>query len=301
MSNPIRHLPDIRRRGTAMSEMVLVLPLLLVVFMLALYFGRGMVRVQHTRVIDRYEAWRAPVPASRRLFDGDPASPYDTFGPHPHSPPDATHRMLNQAFLDELASQLSVDSDRLYGGWAVQRWIDAAADRSEDAGDLADEMAQQLGVGWRVKVSSEYDETVRMYERFNGPNQSSHALRADDWRFDHRWRDVTGQSAQDFRHHSYLARWVPDDSSWAPNWQSWPSHGVPDTNWGAVWFVEGSTSIASLRPTVLTFFDQFTDQLEAVRQYDEEGFSETPNALAEHLQGLFLARPGYYGPAVRFR
>ena len=45
-------------KGTAMSEMVLVVPFLLVVVAYVFYFGRGMVRVQRAQVMDRYEVWR---------------------------------------------------------------------------------------------------------------------------------------------------------------------------------------------------------------------------------------------------
>ena len=41
-----------------MTETVLVMPFLIVIFALLIYFGRGMVRVQHTQIMDRYEAWR---------------------------------------------------------------------------------------------------------------------------------------------------------------------------------------------------------------------------------------------------
>ncbi len=46
------------RFGAAATETVLVMPFLVVVLALLLFFGRGMVRVQRAAVMDRYEGWR---------------------------------------------------------------------------------------------------------------------------------------------------------------------------------------------------------------------------------------------------
>ena len=44
--------------AVAAIETVLVLPIILAFLIMLLYFGRGIVRLQQARVMDRYEAWR---------------------------------------------------------------------------------------------------------------------------------------------------------------------------------------------------------------------------------------------------
>ena len=46
-----------RCRGSAMTETVLVLPLIFIVLALLFFFGLAMTRLQRSSVTDRYEAW----------------------------------------------------------------------------------------------------------------------------------------------------------------------------------------------------------------------------------------------------
>ena len=47
-----------RRRGTAMMETIFSLLLITLILSFLFFFGRGVVRVQKSQVMDRYEAWR---------------------------------------------------------------------------------------------------------------------------------------------------------------------------------------------------------------------------------------------------
>ena len=52
-----------RNFGSAMTETVLSLPLILLILALLVFFGLNMQRLQRVAVVDRYEAWRQIVDA----------------------------------------------------------------------------------------------------------------------------------------------------------------------------------------------------------------------------------------------
>ena len=81
-----------KQRGSVMAEAVLVMPLLMVVFALVVFFGFGMMRYERDSMMDRYAVWRDVV-------DGPGAS---------------TSTELNKAFLNEHAEYIDIHRNPVF-------------------------------------------------------------------------------------------------------------------------------------------------------------------------------------------
>lgn len=72
-----------RARGAAMIEGLLVLPIIMLMLSLAIYFGLSMQRFERTMMMDRYESWRgaarAPGPSAGTTADSSTLELRDTF------------------------------------------------------------------------------------------------------------------------------------------------------------------------------------------------------------------------------
>ncbi len=164
-----------RRRGTAMTEMVLVCPFLILIFVLLMFFGRGMVRVQHAQVMGRYEAWRqASVNAP---------------GPHPQVT--HGHVLMNQTFFNENADGIGYDANGWFPPQAADALIEETNARSADAGALATDVANQFPRGRTVRFTVNHDQPIRMLRGFEGSVRHRHTKVAGDWRFANRWRQTS--------------------------------------------------------------------------------------------------------------
>lgn len=183
MRNPspkTRSHPARREAGGAMVETVLVMPLLVLILAFVIYFGRGVVRVQHAQVMDRYEAWRQA--------NGHPS------GPHPDTP--QGHTLMNQAFYDDNAEELRYGSSNFFPRDAQDDLIDAAEAFRLETGDLADEAFGRFPNGRSVWFEVQHREPVRAWRQFNGPIRHRHT------RLDHTWRHANywgNESEEDLR------------------------------------------------------------------------------------------------------
>ena len=166
------------RSGTAMGEMVLVLPLLFVILALLLYFGRGVVRVQHAQVMDRYEAWRqaagAPGPAVGTGNDE-----------------------LNQLFFGSSAASINYDGSGWFPSQAADDLVDAAVDRQAPneyrVSQLVRAAISQSDNGRTVGFATRHSNTVPLLGRFAGPIRHGHTRIGHDWAHVNGW-SVTTQS-----------------------------------------------------------------------------------------------------------
>jgi hypothetical protein len=167
------------RRGAAMSEMVLVLPFLLIILSLVFFFGRLMVRAQHIQAMSRYETWRDVIEAP---------------GPAPRLPGPNYHQ-LNLTFLNQMAADLdhSQDSDEFPEQMYVDL-IDAAAGASDDAGRLAESLLYappgsrtRMSHGHREGFRAAYTTDIPFWRHFEGPIRRDHARIGHEWHFSHDW------------------------------------------------------------------------------------------------------------------
>lgn len=172
-----------RRRGAAMSEMVLVLPLLMLILSLLFLFGRLMVRATHTQVAARYETWRdvadAPGPAS--WWDDD-------IDRHNHSE-------INDAFFGGNAESLAHHyNDASFPEQAYRDLIEFAELRTDTVGQYIDTLLYEpdgdprLSHGHREGFSVLYRMDVPLWRRFERPIDR-HAVRiGHEWLFTNDWR-----------------------------------------------------------------------------------------------------------------
>jgi hypothetical protein len=171
-----------------MSEMVLVVPLLVVVLALLTYFGRGMVRVQHASVMDRYELWRQIGGAS------DGGNPW---GPHAAN---NDYEQLNQTFFGGNASTIAAgDNAPAFPDDAQQEMIERAGAYSPDGQNMLRRLFDNLPGGGSISLSTTHDNRVKLFEPFEGPINHAHTRIGNDWRF------VNGQARQTDE------SWVPSD------------------------------------------------------------------------------------------
>ena len=151
-------------RGTAMSEMVMVLPLLIFVLVLLLFFGRAMMRVQRTEMLVRYETWRtvadAPGPAANGANDAN---------------------QLNTAFFGNNADELTLDSSGSFPNVVADSWIDGAGLYSADAENLAQAATDTLQAGRRITVDVNHDVSGTLMQPFAGGVRRTHTRLNGDW------------------------------------------------------------------------------------------------------------------------
>lgn len=167
------------RRGAAMTETVLVMPLLLVILSLVFYFGRMMVRVQHTQVMARYETWRSVI---------DAPGPHDDYDLGDYSD-------LNQTFFASNAEGLEhTTRNDAFPEEAYEELIAQASRSSEAAGDLAERLLYQpsgdtprfshgRSEGFRVTYTTD----VPLWRELEGPIRRRHTRIGHEWHFSHNW------------------------------------------------------------------------------------------------------------------
>ncbi len=168
-----------RHRGTAMPELVLVLPLLMLILSLVFYVGRVVVRTQHAQVMARYETWRDVSNA-----------------PGPSSQGDAEHHQLNSAFFAGQADYVHWQvNDRAYVRQALDETIARAQTHSAEAERLADAIlyrppseTPRRRHGHREGFKAQYSTGVPLWQRLDGPFHRRHVLMDGDWRWVFDWR-----------------------------------------------------------------------------------------------------------------
>ncbi len=185
-----------RRRGTAMVEMVLVLPILLFFLSLLFFFGRGLARVVRLHVIDRYEASRVAaqtyvvdVQTEWQLLHGDwQHANEEPFGPHAQN---ADTDQLNQTFLADRATDLDVDGGGVWGGGVERQAYLDAVEPMGDAGPFAERLLAYQPHSVSRQAASEYDESVPLWRRYAGRATHRHSLPYHDWALVNGFRVLT--------------------------------------------------------------------------------------------------------------
>lgn len=255
----------VRSRGTAMSEMVLVLPLILFVLVMLLFFGRGMVRVQHALVMDRYATWRqvyaSPGPAWT-LEQGTDAYNQTFFGGKAQS--------IGRDLSDELPNDAERELSQLIG------------DVHPEAQIMVDEVHETLPGGLTTRFRTLHANTQKVYEPFVRPVRHAHTRLAGDWKFVNSFRDMTDRGWRDFENDPVTHAWPPENAVMG-QWQPWPSHGA--------WWPRG-LPVSLLLAVREALFDDLDTALENIQNND--------NPLAAELRNVLVREPGYGGPTVLF-
>lgn len=157
-------------RGTAVIEMVMVIPLLAGIIGLIFFFGWAMMNQQHVRTADRYLAWRT-------LYGGGPADG------------------LNKAFFRNKAVNIQTRNEPA-NVETLQDWVDRVGLVNRGSEDLARLMAEgsstvrALPRDSRVRVQAEFPSDIKLWKRFTGPIISTSGREGREWR----WRQTDPQS-----------------------------------------------------------------------------------------------------------
>jgi len=162
-----------------MSEMVLVLPFIVLVLAYVFYFGRGMVRVQRAHVMDRYEVWRQ--------VERTPAGPrYSEPNGLPHGP------QLNDTFFAGNAASIN-DAHHTWHYFpddAPQELVQQIITYSGDAALLAQEAQEAFPKGRSIGFTTRHDETIPLWKPFNGQLRHRFTRLDNEWKFANNWTEA---------------------------------------------------------------------------------------------------------------
>ncbi|MEM1212087.1 MAG: TadE family protein [Planctomycetota bacterium] len=157
-----------RRRGVAMTETILALPLLMVILALIALFGFAFERYQRTAMATRHAAW-TQVLANHPLGDAQSAGSLD---------PD-----LDDAFFETDPAESLEWSRRAVVTEANAPLREWAEDLDDDARDYVNRFLDGQPEGVRVGVAVEHASTVPLWDDFMGPLRQTHRLLNGNWRF----------------------------------------------------------------------------------------------------------------------
>ncbi len=147
-----------RRRGTAILEFALAIPLLATVIVATFFFGWAMKSQQRVKIADRFSAWRAV----------DRGAPSD--------------ETLNVVFFEDRTSSVTQG----WGAGPSETREDLAAETgavSRDAGDLAQRLViDRWPQGVSVRVAAEFVPAMDAWRQFTGPIRDRHTREGREWR-----------------------------------------------------------------------------------------------------------------------
>lgn len=263
-----------RARGSAMTETVLVLPLIFFILGLLFFFGQAMTRWQRSSVTDRYEAWRQTqygqgpgAEFAKRGFDFGSAG------------------QLNQIFFGDNADRLEV-ADRS-GRINIEEPVDIIAEAAHlaatpttvpayepaSAEELVRELHSRTPAWWRVDLSTEHISDVPLYQRFAGPVRHQSTRIDGDWSF---------------------ATWIEQEHRGDPEDVDRVLHDdvrfTGDDNDS-----DGLRDLHELRPQALfgiyyTYYEGADEPLESL--------ADQGNPLAQGIRNIYLSLPTYVGPTI---
>ena len=159
----------VRQRGTSMIEMVVVMPMLIFIFLMLIFFGRGMMRTERAVMNVRYENWR-----------------HATDAPGPQTDGTAINGQLNATFFGSNAQTLAIEHHR-EDQRVEAAWVDAAMQADNETAEFAASTASHLPahLGTKLRVRHQMEP---IYEAFEGEVLRRHQRMHSDWRYADGWR-----------------------------------------------------------------------------------------------------------------
>ena len=155
------------RRGTAIVEFALALPLLAGVLLLTFSFGWAMTNQQHVWAADRYACWRQVRTGVQTTRDE-----------------------INQGFFNGRASSVGVNYATKWHGStdALSDYVEEVSSGSAAAGELAQELIlnNHFPLDERVTLSADFPTKNLFWKRFSGAMQSRDSRAGLEWR----WRQA---------------------------------------------------------------------------------------------------------------
>jgi hypothetical protein len=157
-----------RSRGAAMVEAVLVLPFILFILALIIYFGFQMERFQRATMMDRYESWLGATRAP------GPSAGLDNRG---------VNDMNRLFFGGDLADALIHEPTPYFPREPHEYWRNTAGFNNSQAGTLADDYFDTFPRGRSSRFYVRHDTSIPLYDAFEGPLRHRHTRMDTDWRF----------------------------------------------------------------------------------------------------------------------
>ncbi|MCE9592516.1 MAG: hypothetical protein K8S99_18570 [Planctomycetes bacterium] len=285
------------RRGAVMSEMVLVLPLILLILALLIFFGYGMVRVQHSQVMDRYEAWRA---ASHTLYN-EPGGSSLTVSRPPNADDTNAHQLLNETFFANNASSITHSVGNSLSGDATEELISRTSGFSADAGNVARAVYNSLPDGRTDEFHVTHANTVRALEMLNNDISHAHTRTAHDWLFNngwvesfYRWNNLpplyANQMQQIDDHVLLLQRQVGMTVQTVRNINV---EAVVERDEGYVTWTRNGPIASPLNGVSEELYSDMDQGLESL--------SGQGNGLAGAIRAMYLNNPAYVGPFMGYQ
>lgn len=152
-----------------MVEAVLVLPFIMFVVSLVVFFGLSMQEFQRTAMVDRYESWR-----------GSSRAP----GPATGISELSSTLQLRETFFRGKDMTLSVEPTDYFPVEAHDDWQIAASNFDDDAGRLVDEYFANFPRGRSMRFFADSNHTVALWERwFPGAIRHRHTVMDTQWRY----------------------------------------------------------------------------------------------------------------------
>ena len=193
---------EMHTRGAVMSEMVFVLPLLLVITSLVIWFGLLAVRVQHTQVMARYETWRSVAEAPGPTVDELNGNPQMNSAFFASKAAELSHTLDDNQFPTDSYDQLVTDAGRLSG----------------DAGNLAEALMYAPPDGTNIRMSHArregfkvtYTTDIPLWRGFEGPIRRHTARIGTEWSYTNAWAASSDLWAAGGSHTSDHARALRD-------------------------------------------------------------------------------------------
>ncbi len=261
-----------RSRGSAMTETVLVLPLIFVVLALLFFFGQAMTRWQRSSVTDRYEVWRQAQYAP---------GPGVTFEKHSRSFGDGV--LLDEAFFAGNTHRLDVAGRA--GRINVQQPTDLIAEETQaiassssrqgydptSAEDYVRELHLRTPAWWRIDLATEHTSTVQFYQRFAGAVRHQSTVIDGDWTFAF-WLEQEHRGVRSEVHD------VLEDVHLV---------SAPDSDNHRDLYDYRPYSINGIYPTYYSDIDAVLLDME-----------QQDNPLARAIRGIYMMTPDYLGPQV---
>ncbi len=255
----MHHVQHNARRGTAMMELVLILPMIMLVLALLFFFGKVMVRTQQAQVMSRYEVWRDVANA-----------------PGPSSGSDANqHPQLNNTFFDGQAASLQWYH---HGGWYPREvrmeLVELAAQYSSEAEETAQSLmfvpfaeGARQPHGHHEGFIVDYDTGVPLWRTLSSEFRRQFWMMNNDWRHTIDWRASADQ-------------WINGVSI---NVRYRIGRSMRD-----VYFSEFDEELDNIDGD---YDPEYADYPEGPQQYSN-------NILAGFIRSFYLSDPSYRGPIV---
>ena len=166
-----------RRRGTALVEAAMCIPLLAAVIVLTMFLGWAMMNQQSVKAAARYTSWRRVYGSWNRPENYDP-----------NTPDDPNHPGLNHMFFRDRARSIHVERDSGHAD-ELERLVAAAFDQGEDAGSFADGLIinppldhGRFPRARRARIWVDFQHDMAAFRRYQGDIRSHHIRDGVEWR-----------------------------------------------------------------------------------------------------------------------